>query len=211
MGRVLDVSPPAEQIRAIVYPSRGAHRAAVARLSGGAPHRRALYVQDRGAAVILAYQHDELALDLRHEGAHALLHADLPMVPLWLDEGLASYFQEPSGLRAAGGSHHRPLINDLRKGRMVSVAELENRKGLRELSLRDYRFAWGWVHYLLHGPRPATEALWRTLSDIRRRQPPRPLSALLADVAPQPEAALRRHLLAEWPRRLADARTKRRG
>ena len=33
--------------------------------------------------------------DLRHEMTHAYLHAVVPNVPLWLDEGLAKYFELP--------------------------------------------------------------------------------------------------------------------
>ena len=38
---------------------------------------------------------DHLRTDLRHELTHALLHSVLKDVPLWLDEGLAGYFELP--------------------------------------------------------------------------------------------------------------------
>lgn len=206
LGRVLNLAAAPTPIETIIYPSRQSHRAAISRLQVDAPHRRALYVRDRGAAVILAYRQDELPLDLRHEGTHALLHANLPMTPLWLDEGLASYFQEPPGLRASGGAHHQKLINDLRFGQMVSISELETRAELRDMSLRDYRYAWGWVHYMLHGPPGGARVLWKTLDDIRRRQPPQPISAALAEQGPTPESAMRRHFLHDWPRAIELAR-----
>ncbi|GIT30210.1 MAG: hypothetical protein Ct9H300mP1_22560 [Planctomycetaceae bacterium] len=31
--------------------------------------------------------------DLRHEFTHGVLHSSLKRVPLWLDEGLAEYFE----------------------------------------------------------------------------------------------------------------------
>src|SRR5262249_2533216 len=38
---------------------------------------------------------EHLRTDLRHELTHALLHSVLKDVPLWLDEGLAGYFELP--------------------------------------------------------------------------------------------------------------------
>ena len=36
---------------------------------------------------------DRLEEDLRHEATHALLHVAVGDLPLWLDEGLAEYFE----------------------------------------------------------------------------------------------------------------------
>ncbi|TWT48799.1 hypothetical protein [Botrimarina hoheduenensis] len=203
--RVLNVPPPGAPIRLVIGADATAHRKTVSQLRVATPYRRALYVRDRGQAVVLSYLHDELALDLRHEGTHALLHADQPALPLWLDEGIASYFQEPAPLRPAGGIHHDPLLRDLRGGRMTTLAELEQRSGLSDLTARDYRFAWAWTHYLLHGPHAATRTLWCRLEAGRRRQAIEPLALTLPREIPQPEAALRRHFLQEWPQRLEQA------
>ena len=50
----------------------------------------------------MAYRNPEFGNDLRHECTHALLHAVLPAVPLWLDEGLAKYFEVQRASRAYG-------------------------------------------------------------------------------------------------------------
>ena len=44
---------------------------------------------------------DHLRTDLRHELTHALLHGVLKDVPLWLDEGLAGFFELPPDARRA--------------------------------------------------------------------------------------------------------------
>ena len=46
--------------------------------------------------VVYAQGGDRLADDLRHEMTHAYLHSVVPDVPLWLDEGLAKYFELPA-------------------------------------------------------------------------------------------------------------------
>ena len=43
--------------------------------------------------------------DLRHELTHALLHGVLQDVPLWLDEGLAVYFELPPANEGVNPHH----------------------------------------------------------------------------------------------------------
>ena len=45
--------------------------------------------------LVYTYWGDRIQQDLRHELTHALLHSVLKDVPLWLDEGLAEYFEMP--------------------------------------------------------------------------------------------------------------------
>src|SRR5947209_377278 len=66
------------------------------------PRRRAFFVAQPhnvgGAEDLLVYTYwgDRIQEDLRHELTHALLHSVLRDVPLWLDEGLAEYFELPA-------------------------------------------------------------------------------------------------------------------
>ena len=63
------------------------------------PSRRAFFVaQTRGVGrsedlLIYTYWGERVQQDLRHELTHALLHSVLKDVPLWLDEGLAEYYE----------------------------------------------------------------------------------------------------------------------
>ena len=57
------------------------------------PFDEHLYIKDGGPGMVFAYQSPDFETDVRHESTHALLHAALPVVPLWLDEGLAEYFE----------------------------------------------------------------------------------------------------------------------
>ncbi len=85
------------------------------------PSRRALFVMRRDGLGrndeprIYAFWGERIHDDLRHELTHATLHGVLTDVPLWLDEGLAMYF-EPGV--AAKGRHARldSLAAEMRKG-----------------------------------------------------------------------------------------------
>ena len=55
----------------------------------GFPSRRAIFVETDIELAVYAHRSDHLAEDLRHEVTHGYLHAALPRLPLWLDEGLA--------------------------------------------------------------------------------------------------------------------------
>jgi hypothetical protein len=62
------------------------------------PRRRAFFVETDTRLSVYAYWGDRVAEDLRHEVVHGYLHAVVPHLPLWLDEGLAEYFEVPRGL-----------------------------------------------------------------------------------------------------------------
>src|SRR5262249_12804078 len=68
----------------------------------GYPPRRAYFIQTPGKELaVYTWWGDRIQEDLRHEFTHGLLHAGLEAVPLWLDEGLAEYF-EVAGARPGG-------------------------------------------------------------------------------------------------------------
>ena len=90
-------------------------------------------MKEGGLAGVYAYRHDGSAVDLRHECTHALLHARLPMVPLWLDEGLAKYFEVPAEQRAFDHPYFGWLRWDMRLGMIRTVSDLEQRQRARRI------------------------------------------------------------------------------
>ena len=121
------------------------------------------------------------------------------MVPLWLDEGLAEYFEVAAEQRAAGNPHHEALKWNLRLGRAPRLSRLESRHDLSEMTAGDYRDAWAWVHFMLHGPPEARDELVRFLADIRASAAPGQLSARLENRLPGVEGRLIEHFRT-WPR-----------
>jgi hypothetical protein len=205
LRRVLALAPCQAQIEVLLLSDAQQHRQLIAERHPNAPYRRALYYQTKQRAAIYAYRHAELAIDLRHECTHALLHADLPMVPLWLDEGLAEYFEPRPADRASGPDHLEAVVAEVSRGRLVSLTALEAKHDLAELSDVDYRYAWAWTHFLLHGPAAASMQLWATLAALRRYEPPTPMSQRLAAVLGPQDAAFAQHFR-DWPRVLRASR-----
>jgi hypothetical protein len=122
------------------------------------PSRRALFVKRPGASrrepdqlEVLCFWGDRIQDDLRHELTHATLHSMLHDLPLWLDEGLAMYF-EPG--MAAQGKNSRVLAaieSTVKLETWKSDFErLESLNELSQMSVIDYQEVWAWVHYLLH-------------------------------------------------------------
>jgi hypothetical protein len=199
LKRTLAVGQSGEKIEICLLADEPAYREHLKTLYPRAPYRRALYVQRAGRGVVYAYRHEQLSIDLRHECTHALLHSSLPSVPLWLDEGLAEYFEMPEELRAYDHPHLATLRWDLRLGRRQSIPSLEKRKDLSGMGPMEYRFSWGWVHFMLHGPIVAHRTLVEYLAEIRRGGSPGPLSRQLEAAMPELDSRMTNHFL-RWRR-----------
>ena len=199
LQRTLAVPPAAQPIDVYLLDSKERQQELLRQLYPRVPFRRALYVQRAGRGSVYAYRHSELAIDLRHECTHALLHANLSMVPLWLDEGLAEYFEMPADMRAFDHPHFKKLRWNLRFGMVPNIESLEACQDLSEMGGPEYRFSWAWVHFMLHGPLPVHRALVHYLADIRRGNPPGRLSERLHREMPDLERQLVLHFK-QWRR-----------
>jgi hypothetical protein len=159
------------------------------------PSRRAFFLAQGPRRVVYTFQNDRLDEDLRHEATHALLHASVGDLPIWLDEGLAEYFEVPEGREGLNPEHLARLPEDLEAGWRPDLARLETLQTVREMSPRDYRESWAWVHFLLNEPGPGRAALLAYLDDLRSTAAPAaPLSQRLAGLAPGADRQLLAHL-----------------
>jgi hypothetical protein len=103
------------------------------------PLRPAYFIADKrgpgGATELLVYTYvgRRLRTDLRHELTHALLHGVLKGVPLWLDEGLAGFFEQPTANDGLNPSHLESLRvgpfqpNLTRLEKLTEVADMQRR------------------------------------------------------------------------------------
>ena len=160
-------------------------------------NRQALYVpgKEAGAGRIYAYRQHDLETDVRHETTHALLHTALPYVPIWIDEGLAEYFEVRGSLREKGHSHRKELRDAIRyQGWKPNIEKLEAKRKLLDMNGKDYRDSWGIVHFLLHGPKEARKALDIYFEEIQSGAQPTPLSQLLRKRIPNLDQAIIDHL-----------------
>lgn len=143
------------------------------------PPRRAFFFAQGTRRVVYTYMGDRLEEDLRHESTHALLHASVAELPLWLDEGLAEYFEGQEVRDGLNPEHLARLPEDLATGWVPDLGRLEQLDDVRQMTPRDYRESWAWVHYLLHSTSENKAALLAYLYDLRNHEEPVPLSSRL--------------------------------
>jgi hypothetical protein len=191
--RTLGIPPAREPIHVYLFSDAEEHRRYIEQRFPNVPYRRALFIRAAGVNGVYAYRQPELDIDLRHECTHAFLHGALPVVPLWLDEGLAEYFEVPPSQRAFDNPHFEALRWNLRLGMMRTMEQMEERSELADMNAFDYRYAWAWVHYTLHGPEAAHRVLVEYLSDLRQGAPAGRLSTRLTAVVPNPPGRLVQH------------------
>ena len=161
------------------------------------PKRRAFFVaQPRrlgGAEDLMVYTYwgDRIQQDLRHELTHALLHSVLKDVPIWLDEGLAEYFEAPASWNGGNAKH----VEQLRQaGVRFDLDRLEQLKEVNQMSPAEYREAWAWVHLMLRSTPQAKQALLSYLQELRTNPNPGPLRPRLAPAFMSLDSALQTHL-----------------
>jgi hypothetical protein len=164
------------------------------------PRRRAFFVaQPRpigGSEDLLVYTHwgGQIQEDLRHELTHALLHSVLKDVPLWLDEGLAEYFETPRGWSGVNLSHLEQIRLVGTKGFQPNLERLEKLREVQEMTPAEYREAWAWVHLMLRGHPQGRQVLLAYIRELRSNRDPGPLRPRLQAAVPGLEAALIHHL-----------------
>ncbi len=157
------------------------------------PRRRAFFVETDTRLSVYAYWGDRVAEDLRHEVVHGYLHAVVPNLPLWLDEGLAEYFEVPRGMDGVNRPHVQQLVAQGVDWR-PDIVRLEQLKATNEMNQLDYAESWAWVHLMLESSPQHRAALQDYLQALIQSTPPPPLSLLLRQVDPQCQQRLANHV-----------------
>lgn len=164
------------------------------------PKRRAFFVaQPRrlGGAedlMVFTYWGDRVQQDLRHELTHAILHSVLKDVPLWLDEGLAEYFELPPANQGVNYQHLDQLRRPKQGQPKPNLARLEQLGDVQQMTPAEYREAWAWTHLLLRGTTAAKQVLVQYLHELRGNTRPGNLSPRLRTIYLDLDEALQRHL-----------------
>ena len=113
------------------------------------PDRRAFFVKSDSRLTIYAQWGDRVAEDLRHEVTHGYLHAMVPRIPLWIDEGLAEYFEVRRDQFGRSESHLATISAARPLDWMGELERLERLDDPAVMTLGDYAAAWAWTHFLL--------------------------------------------------------------
>lgn len=159
------------------------------------PPRRAYFVGTTRELAVYSFQSPRVREDLRHEFTHGLLHASLNTVPLWLDEGLAEYFEVAGeGVGTPHREHVEYLQNARAGGWNPSLYQLETLSDFRRMTQRDYAESWGWVHYMLDGNPSARQLLIDYVASLRDTSAPGQLMPMLEQTIPTYHGEMQAHV-----------------
>lgn len=159
------------------------------------PSRRAFFLETDTRLAVYAHWSDRVAEDLRHEVCHGYLHSIVPRLPLWLDEGLAEYFEVPRG-QLGLNRPHVDLLSDMAEHEhwQPNLRRLEKLTEAVQMDQRDYAESWAWVYFFLNSPPERREVLTGYLADLRTRGAGDPLSVRLAALHTDPVLPMAKYL-----------------
>lgn len=139
----------------------------------GLPPRRAYFVGTSQELAVYTYWGERIQEDLRHEFTHGLLHSGLKAVPLWLDEGLAEYFEvvgdEPGGVNS---DYAQRLSTAVANGWRPDMGRLEDLEYVNQMQRMDYQESWAWVHFMLHSSPETRDVLLTYLKELQHTADP---------------------------------------
>jgi hypothetical protein len=184
-----------ELIHVYLFGDERKFHAHLERIYPGLDPRRAIFVKTDWQLVVLAHWGDRIAEDLRHEVAHAYLHGVLPAIPLWLDEGLAEFFEVPREDRGLNVPHITLLWERLQvAGWKPRLERLESIGELADLRQIDYAESWLWMHFLLETTPVRRQRLQNYLVRLHESGLVVPLSGDLRSLDEDYHHAARQHL-----------------
>lgn len=157
------------------------------------PPRRAYFVGTPKELAVYTFWGERIQEDLRHEYTHGVLHASLVDVPLWLDEGLAEYFEVTSQPTGLNRDYAMRLANNLSQGWKPDLNRLEAMEKVDDMQKADYLEAWAWVHFMLHHSEETRSVLVSYLRELRTDAKPGLLSKRLKQAIPTADQRFMAH------------------
>ncbi len=183
VGRTLGLPESDEPIHVYVFENAEKYASFMRLRRPGFLQSRAGFKETENRLEVYVQWGERAARDMRHEIVHGCIHSVTPNAPLWLDEGLAEYFEMPGGV---GGNreHLDRLVSKLRAGEWrPDLPRLESLRPGDEMSGADYAESWAWVSYLLHsGDRQRSDLPGTYLRQLRQNGRSEPLSSVLARI-----------------------------
>lgn len=193
----LSLPPSDEQVHVNLYRDADAYSQILKQRFPSVPSRRAFFVETDTRLEVYAHWSDRVAEDLRHEVAHGYLHASVPALPLWLDEGLAEYFEVPRGYGGLNRPHLQLLVDMIEhNGWRPDLERLEQLSAAGDMEQADYAESWAWVYFLLESTPQRRDLLTGYLADMREHGRIEPLSTRLAKQHFEPQRTLVEFLIA---------------
>ena len=172
---LLAVEPTGKPIQIILFLDQGSYLRYLASTIPQSLQRKAIFYRNGDVYQVYAYRSRTLTTDLRHEVTHAILHQHLPFLPLWIDEGLAEYLEEPESERSSS-SRTKTARWRARVGWTPSLQSLENIPNAESMNADEYRDSWAMTCLLLNESDASREALRDYLAVIHKGEAPGPFS-----------------------------------
>ena len=148
----IGVPAPNEKIELCLFRNEETYTSFLREFFPRAPRdRRALYVKlDNKPGTLMVQKSKDFEVDLRHEMTHAIIHASISKVPIWLDEGLAKYFEVPSRDRIGNHPYMSQIRWSTKLGTVPSLDRLSKLETIDDMGAKEYRDSWAWTHFLIH-------------------------------------------------------------
>lgn len=183
--KTLQLPPQRDPVIVYLFSDEDSYRRYMSATWPNLPPRRAYFVGTSRELAVYSFRSPRVQEDLRHEFTHGLLHSSLKTVPLWLDEGLAEYF-EVRGPQTGGPhrEHLRQLQNARAEGWNPSLYQLEQLSDFQKMTQRDYAEAWGWIHFMLQNDAAGRQVLVDYLASLKEKEIPAPFMPMLEKASP---------------------------
>lgn len=185
-----------EPIHVYLFASPEEYRNYIQRHYPGFPERRAFFVEDGANLAVYAQWGDRIDEDLRHEVAHGYLHSVVREIPLWVDEGVAEYFETAAVDNGLNRPHVDLLVGLHAQGEWApTLSRLEEFAEPGDMSQEDYAESWAWIHFLMDTTPERRKLLQGYFADLRTQEPGTPsLAERIRGAEATPETALLAHL-----------------
>ncbi|MDR3233491.1 MAG: DUF1570 domain-containing protein [Planctomycetaceae bacterium] len=204
LHKYIGVPAPKEKIELCLFKSGASYINFLKQNFSNAPlDRRALFVKaDNKPATLMVQKADNFEIDLRHEMTHAIIHASIADVPIWLDEGLAKYFELPAAERADNNPYQKKVVWAAKFGAVPSLNRLTKLETIEDMGSKEYQDSWAWTHFLIHRS-PQTHRLLAAYLQMLGRMPVKtypdrkakipPITRYLDDVVSNQREEFRKH------------------
>ena len=170
VANLLDRKPTSPPIRVVLFDNGEEYFQFCRQNFPNLPERRALFVKHGQNFILYAVRGKELPVDLRHETTHAYLHHLVPGIPLWLDEGLAEYFEIGDHREVGHEKHLKHVVQLLDDGWKPNLPKLEQHRDMTTFGSDQYAESWLWVHFCQHYS-PVTQSVWKKyLHDLAKAE-----------------------------------------
>jgi hypothetical protein len=203
MQRELEIVEADESIAVMVLANQQVLDAYLEKYFPEVGGRRSIFLRHQDRSQVFVCRHPGLVEDLRHEVCHALLQLALPNLPLWIDEGIAEYYEVPRSSAALHPVHGSRMAWLVRLGHTPSLKAMEQDSFDPGSSSGSYGDAWGWIYFLMTHSEASRRVLVDHLAAMRAGHDRSTLHQRLEQSLGNPRLAFLRHYQAAMAKETA--------